>query len=69
MILLELVTKVWLFWLSGFSGEKQAHCSVSEKSFNYVNGGGVRAFCQKLGLYILELRSWLKDMANSLSPN
>ena len=47
MILLKHVTAVWLLWLRGLSGEEQAHCSASEKCFNYINGGGLSAFCQK----------------------
>ena len=47
MILLKCVTAVWLLWLRWLSGEGQAHCSASEKSFNYINGGGLSAFCQK----------------------
>ena len=47
MILLKCVTAVWLVWLRGLSGEGQTHCSASEKSFNYVNGGGLSAFWQK----------------------
>ena len=33
--------------LRGLSGEEQAQCSTSEKYFNYINGGGLSAFCQK----------------------
>ena len=47
MILLKLLTTVWLLRLRGFSGEEQAHCSASEKSFNYINGGELRAYCEK----------------------
>ena len=47
MILLKRVTAVWLLWLRGLSGEVQAHCGASEKSFNYINGGELSAFCQK----------------------
>ena len=47
MILLKHVTAVWLLWLRGLSGEEQAHFSASEKSFNYINGGGLSAFSQK----------------------
>ena len=47
MILLKLLTPVSLFWLRGLSGEEQGHCSASEKSLNYINGGRLNAFCQK----------------------
>ena len=47
MILLKHVTAVWLLWLRGLSGEGQARYSASEKSFNYIDGGGLSAFCQK----------------------
>ena len=47
MILLKRVTAVWLLWLRGLSREDQAHCGASEKSFNYINGGELSAFCQK----------------------
>ena len=47
MILLKHVAAVWLLWLRGLSGEKEAHVSASEKPFNYINGGGLSAFCQK----------------------
>ena len=47
MILLKLLTAMWLLWLRGLSGEEQAHCGASEKSFNYRNGCGLSPFCQK----------------------
>ena len=38
---------VVMMWWKGLSGEGHAHCSAKEKSFNYINGGGLSGFCQK----------------------
>ena len=45
-----------VLWLRRFSGEEQAHCSASEKSFNYINGGELSAFCQKQGCIYYSLK-------------
>ena len=47
MFLLKLLTAACLLWLRGWSGEEQAHCSASKKSFDFINGGGISTFCQK----------------------
>ena len=52
MIPLKHVTAVWFLWLRGLSAEEQAHFSAGEKSFNYINGGGLSALCQKSASYI-----------------
>ena len=38
-------------------GEEQAHCSASEKHFDYINDGGLSVFYQKVSLYLLQLES------------
>ena len=52
MILLKHVTAVSLLWLRGLSGEQQAHFSAIEKSFNYINGGGLSSVYQNKLTYI-----------------
>ena len=47
MILQLFLTTEWLLRLRRLSGEEQAHWSASGKSFDYINGGRLRAFWQK----------------------
>ena len=45
MILLKIFGR--LLQLRVFSGEDKAHFKASEKSFNYLNTGRIKAFFQK----------------------